>query len=390
MPDRTFVLEGGRVLCPAGFMEDASLLVENGRLSGVGEIPPEDIPPGARRIDVSGRTVLPGLIDVHVQGAGGSDLLDDDPGAVRTVARRLATLGTTAFLATTVVDTRREDQPHLERIARHAAGRPDGARILGVHLEGPFINTAKKGMIAESYIGPAGVEWLHRIEDFCGGMLAMMTVAPEVPGALEIIDELVAEGIIPALGHTNATLEEAERGFRHGIHHVTHVTNAMRSFHHREPGALGAVLMNEGLTMQIITDGVHLHPRVIRWLIRLKGAPRFALITDGIRALGLPPGEYEWTGESRFRVGRDGAARYHDGTLIGTALSQLQLCRRAMRLAGLDLPEAIRMASLYPARILGVSDRKGSIQEDKDADLLVCDDDLSPRQVFVEGREVPL
>jgi N-acetylglucosamine-6-phosphate deacetylase len=371
-------------------MAEASLLVREGRLSAIGQNLAQKLPPGTRRIDARGCTVLPGLIDLHVQGAGGSDLLDEDPDAVRTVARRLASLGTTAFLATTVVDTRREDQPHLERIARHAAGEPDGARILGVHLEGPFINTAKKGMIAERYIGAADVQWLHRIQDYCGGRLAMMTVAPELPGALEIIDALVADGIIPALGHTNATLEEAERGFRQGIRHVTHVTNAMRSFHHRQPGALGAVLMNEGLTMQIITDGVHLHPRVIRWLIQLKGASHFAVITDGIRALGLPPGEYEWTDESRFTVGENGAARYQDETLIGTALPQLRLCRRLRRLADIELTEAIRMASLYPARMLGISDRKGSIEEGKDADLVVCEEDLSPRQVFVEGRELPV
>jgi N-acetylglucosamine-6-phosphate deacetylase len=388
MIDRTFILEEGRVLTPDGFVEKTSVYVEDGTIKHVGKVPIDDLPAGARRIDVSGYTVLPGLIDLHVQGAGGSDLLDEEEDAVETVARSLAPLGTTAFLATTVVDTRRADQPHLSRIDHYDPAEAPGARILGIHLEGPFINPAKKGMIAEHFIGPASMGRLDEIEGYCGDGLAMMTIAPEVENALGIVEELRRRHIIAALGHTDATLEETERGILRGIDHVTHVTNAMRSFHHRDPGALGAVLMNQNLTMQIITDGVHIHPRVVEWLIHLKGPQRFALITDGIRALGLPPGTYEWTEDSQFTVGQSGAARYKDGTLIGTALSQLQLCRKLAEQTDIPLLEALRMASFYPAQVLGIADRKGSIQEGRDGDLVVCDQRLRPERVFVEGREI--
>ncbi len=382
--DTRYLISGGEVVTPTG-IKRAAIQVEDGRLARIGPVP-RSATQGAQTIDATGRLVLPGLIDLHVQGAGGADLLDEDPDAVRHVRSSLAAFGTTAFLATTTIDTTAPEQTHIQRIEDSPGRRPGCATLLGIHLEGPFINPEKRGMIQPKHIHDASPGYYHWVTGVCGGKLRMMTIAPEVPGALDIIRDLKRCGVVASLGHTDATYEETLRGIEAGLSHVTHVGNAMRSMHHREPGALGAVLMSDRLTAQIITDGVHLHPDFVAWLIRLKGPERFAIITDGISAMGLPPGRYRY-GELEYTV-QDGAARYGDGTLIGTALTQIELVSRAMEFAGLPLHEAVNMASLYPARIAGVSDRKGSIEQGKDADLLICDQGLGIETVLVEGEKV--
>jgi len=382
MSSARYIVRGGRIVTPSGTVT-GSVLIEDGRIGGVGDIPEEDAGQ-AEVIDARGRLILPGLIDLHVQGAGGSDLLSDDPEAVLKVAANLASFGTTAFLATTVLDTTRDDQPHIRSIVDSVGERPGCASVLGIHLEGPFISPDKKGMIQKEHIREASRDYYEWIKDICGGHLRMMTIAPEVPGALGIIEDMAGCGMIAALGHTNATYDETLKGIAAGLSHVTHTGNAMRSLHHREPGAFGAVLMSDALTMQIIADGIHLHPAVLAWLIGMKGPDRFAVITDAIGAMGMPPGEYSY-GDVGYTI-QDGACRYSDGTLIGTALTQPQMVRRLMGFSDLPLHEAVNMASLYPARIVGVSDRKGTIEEGKDADLVICDRELSVETVFVQGE----
>jgi len=378
------LIRGGDIVTPAG-VRRGDVLIESGKLARVGKITRTESR-GAQVLDATGRLVLPGMIDVHVQGAGGSDFLEGTPKAVRAVCRNLARFGTTALLATTAIDTTAPDQPHIRAIAEVMSGPAPGARILGIHLEGPFINLVKKGMIQPRFIRAPDGQYLDFIQKTCAGGLRMMTIAPELPGALDLVRALTERGVIASLGHTDATYEEALRGIEAGISHVTHTANAMRSIHHRDPGALGAALMSDSLTMQVITDGIHLHPAFLRWIVAMKGPARFALITDGISAVGLPPGRYSYGG-LEFTID-NGAARYIDGTLIGTALTQPQLVRRLMNFTDMPLHEAVNMASLYPARILGVDDRKGSLETGKDADVVICDHDLNVGTVIAEGETV--
>ncbi|MDP6439971.1 MAG: N-acetylglucosamine-6-phosphate deacetylase, partial [Candidatus Brocadiia bacterium] len=320
------LVQGGQIVTPAGVVE-GDLLVEDGKISMVGRVPREAAR-GARSVEAAGRLVLPGLVDVHVQGAGGCDILSDDPDDVTRVRRNLASFGTTSFLATTAIDVTTEDQPHVRHVLREAAAPRRGARLLGIHLEGPFVCIEKRGMIEERFICPPDGDRYRWVKGLCGGRLRMMTIAPELPGALEIIADLAASGIVASLGHTNATYEEAVRGIEAGVSHVTHIGNAMRSLHHREPGAFGAALMSEGLSAQIIADGIHLHPQMMSWIIRLKGPENCAIITDGIGAMGMPDATYNYGGLA-YTV-NDGAARYLDGTLIGTAITQLQTVQRTI------------------------------------------------------------
>ena len=383
MTDRLLV-QGGQIVTPSGVVE-GDLLVEGGKIRMLGRVP-QEAASGARSVDAAGRLVLPGLVDVHVQGAGGCDILSDDPDDVARVRRNLASFGTTSFLATTAIDVTTGDQPHVRHVLREAAASRRGARLLGIHLEGPFVSIEKRGMIEERFICAPDGDRYAWVKELCGGRLRMMTIAPELPGALEIIADLTASGIVASLGHSDATYDETVRGIEAGISHVTHIGNAMRSMHHREPGAFGAALMSEVLSAQVIADGIHLHPQMMSWIIRLKGLENCAIITDGIGAMGMPDGTYSYGGLT-YAV-NDGAARYLDGTLIGTAITQLQMVRRVIGITGLPLHDTVAMASLVPVRILGVEDRLGSLEPDKEADFLICGRDLNVEAVFIGAEQV--
>ncbi|MDP6107181.1 MAG: N-acetylglucosamine-6-phosphate deacetylase [Candidatus Brocadiia bacterium] len=383
MTDRLLV-QGGQIVTPSGVVE-GDLLVEGGKIRMLGRVP-QEAASGARSVDAAGRLVLPGLVDVHVQGAGGCDILSDDPDDVARVRRNLASFGTTSFLATTAIDVTTGDQPHVRHVLREAAAPRRGARLLGIHLEGPFVSIEKRGMIEERFICAPDGDRYAWVKELCGGRLRMMTIAPELPGALEIIADLTASGIVASLGHSDATYDETVRGIEAGISHVTHIGNAMRSMHHREPGAFGAALMSEVLSAQVIADGIHLHPQMMSWIIRLKGLENCAIITDGIGAMGMPDGTYSYGGLT-YAV-NDGAARYLDGTLIGTAITQLQMVRRVIGITGLPLHDTVAMASLVPVRILGVEDRLGSLEPDKEADFLICGRDLNVEAVFIGAEQV--
>lgn len=385
MEDR-LLIRGARIVTPTGIIE-GDVLADRGKIARIGSTLPEQTQ-GAEIVDAAGRLLLPGLVELHVQGTGGYDLISDDPDDVGRMGRKLASFGTTSYLATTVIDVAVEDQRCIRAILREAdSPTPGAARMLGIHLEGPFISVEKQGMILGKYICPPDRDRYEWVKDLCGGQLRMMTIAPEHEGALPIIEDMAAGGeIVPTLGHTNATYEEAVAGIEAGLRHVCHTANAMRSVHHRDPGALGAALMCDALTLQIICDGVHLHPAMIAWMMRLKGADRCAIITDGVGATGLPPGTYTYDGK-KYIVDR-GACRHESGRLMGTATTQLRMVKLTEGFTGLPLHEVVRMASLTPAAIVGADDRLGSIEEGKEADLLICDEELNVEGVFIGGRRV--
>lgn len=334
-------------------------------------------------IDIGGQIVSPGFIDIHIQGAGGCDILDGSVKSLRTISKTLAGFGVTGFLATSVVNPERGNA-HLKVLAGHWRDDFGGARILGLHLEGPFINPAKRGGIAESAIYPASEKRLNEIFDITADSLKMMTIAPELKDSREVIDRLQAHGCIPSLGHTAANYQQTKRAFDWGIRHVTHVFNAMPPLHHREPGPLLAILDSADVSVQIISDGVHLHPGIARLLGRSLGFGRCICITDGIQAIGLPEGRYEYNG--REYTSRAGVARYDDGTLIGTALALNEIGARFQKFTGCSLEEAVDSISLNPARLLGLDHRKGRLQPGYDADLVVMDREFGVKMTLLRGN----
>jgi len=372
-----------RLFDQADSRRTTSVLIEDGIIGRVGQI--DSAAQCDNILDAKGRTIAPGFIDVHIQGAGGADILDATPEALKTISQTCARFGTTSFLATTVFTPDQENK-HLAVAGDYVGRDLAGANLLGIHLEGPFISPQKKGMILPECISAPSLQLLEKIQDVTNGRLRMMTIAPELPGSTPIIERLVSSGVVASLGHSNATYEQTLAGFDAGISHVTHLFNAMPPLHHRSPGPLIAIFQAESVTAQLICDGVHIHPSVLKLAFGLLGPQRVIPITDGMQAIGLPDGKYFYNGIEY--EARDGTARYKDGTLIGTALGLSQLLQRLITFTGCPPDVAIKTVTENPARLLGIEKRKGFIAPGKDADVILLDRDYSVNTTIVGGKVV--
>lgn len=343
------------------------------------------VEPNMPALDARGRHVVPGFIDVHIQGAGGADVLDGTPEALEAISRTCARFGVTGFLATTVFHTE-GDNAHLVAAARAVDQDLGGARLLGIHLEGPFISLQKRGMIQPRNIRPPSPRVLEKIFELTESVPLMMTIAPELDGALDLVERLSANGAIASIGHTMATYDQARAGIDAGISHVTHLFNAMPSLHHRAPGPLTACAEARHVSAQIIPDGVHVHPSVVRLAYELFGPDRLVTITDGMQAVGLPEGRYTYNGIEY--ESRSGTARYDNGTLIGTALGLNELGGRLNTFTGCGLAAALDTLTTVPARVLG-SEAAGSVPvEGAPGDLAIVDNDLTVWATVVDGAVV--
>jgi len=360
-----------------------SILIRKGVIEGIGDA--NAFARADQTLDAQGRIAAPGFIDVHIQGAGGADVLDATPQALETMSRTCARFGVTGFLATTVYKPGQPNR-HLA-VAADCIGRDlGGARLLGVHLEGPFISSAKRGMIQPDCLAEPSTTVLKDIRNLLGGSLKMMTIAPELPGSIDIIKALVESGTIASLGHSKATYDQAIGGFEAGITHVTHLFNAIPSLLHRDPGPLAAIFERPDITCQVITDGVHIHPSVVRLAFHAIGPKRFLTITDGMHAMGLPEGRYTYN--NLEYESKDGTARYKDGTLIGTALGLNQIMARLRQFTRCSLPVAIKTITENPAQVLGLAGTVGGIVPRQEANLVLLDDDLTVCATIVAGRLV--
>lgn len=378
---QTLLVRNCRLLDQPGRDSLHDVLIEGGRVVQIQAI--REASTRGEVIDAGGRLAIPGLIDLHIQGAGGCDVLDGTHESLATISKTLARFGTTAFLATTVVKPLKKNA-HL-KIARDVAGMDlGGATMLGIHLEGPFINAKKRGGIDPASIYGSSPAAVAEVLEATGDKLRMMTVAPELPGNVGVIRESTARGVVASFGHSDATYEETQIGFAAGISHVTHLFNAMPQLHHRTPGPLAAIFEYADATLQIISDGHHLHPGVVRLIYRLAGPRRCVCITDGISGMGLPEGSYTYNG--REYTTRDGAARYTDGTLIGSTTTLLEIALKFKEFTGCSLSEAIQTVTLNPARTLGFDMKKGCIAPGFDADIVLLSNELTVSATIVEGK----
>lgn len=377
-------LRGARVVTPGGVVE-GDVVVRDGRIAAVAG---DGVPgaPGTEAgevVELAGRWLLPGFVDLHVHGGGGADCTTADPDEVRAVARFHARHGTTALVATTVTAPV-EDLLAATAAIRTAALAPErgAAEVLGAHLEGPFLNPARRGAMDPGQLRAPDPELLARL--LAGGGVRIVSLAPELPGALALVEAAVAAGARVSLAHTDASYEQALAAVERGASAVTHAFNAMRPLDHRAPGVLGAALADDRLTCELICDGVHVHPAAATLLMRAKGPERVALVTDAIAAAGLPDGPSRLG--SRPVLVRDGRATLPDGaTIAGSALTLDVAVRNAVRRCGASVAQAAAMAATTPARLLGIADRKGAIAPGRDADLVVLDEQLAPRGVLVRG-----
>lgn len=374
---KPYTLRASHLITPEERHSPGWLRIEGGKIAGVGA----GEPAGEAR-DLGDVTLAPGFIDLHVHGGGGYSLTGGDPMDVAAFARWAPSTGVTSFLATVVASDVEEGERCLQAIAQAR----DAPGLVGVNLEGPFLNPERRGAIPGSWISPPDTSLFDRLHQAGDGMLRVMTVAPEMPGAEGVIELALRRGVVVSAGHTDATYAEALRAFQAGASHLTHALNAMRPFHQREPGTIGAALDSDGVTIEVIADGVHLHPSAVRLLVRSFGTERVALVTDGIPHAGAGEGTFE-IGGAAAEV-RDGRALLPDGTIAGSVVTMDRAVRNAVDWSICGLAEAVGMASTVPARVAGLGERKGHLAAGCDADVIAIDGSGSVVATWQCGRPV--
>ena len=357
-----------------------SIVIDDEQIVAVREGVQPHVP--AARVD---GVIVPGFVDIHVHGGNGADFMDATDEAVARVASFHALHGTTALAATTLSGSREAIRDAVAAIARVAHVRPNSAaEICGIHLEGPYINVHRAGAQSVASIRPADIHEVDALLAQAPDLRWIMTLAPELDGARGLIEHF-RDRVLFSIGHTAADYAEASVALEWGASHFTHLFNAMTGVHHREPGTAGAALVSADATAELIADGIHVHPAVLR-MAATAMPRRIALVTDAVRAAGMPEGRYKLY-EHEFSV-TAGAARLVDGTLAGSVLTMQRAVQNMVELAGLPFEMVIPLATEVPARLLGVSDRKGKIAAGYDADLVVLSPKFDVERVFVRGHEL--
>ena len=378
------------IVLPDHIAANCDMLIIDGVIDAIGRNLPAD--QDANTCDFSGDMMIPGLIDTHVHGAGGCDIMDGTAESLARMRRALLREGTTAFLGTTLSSSVEQLLAVLKNInyGRKDASHPGQAELLGVHLEGPFLNSDYKGAHSGKYIPPSipggDVALLTQLVNAYPDLIRILTFAVDRVDATALIAVCQRHGIIPSAGHTAADYMTMSRTAAAGTRRITHAFNAMPGIHHRKPGPMTEGLLNADIELELIADGVHVHPAILEMTFRLKPQDKVTLVSDGTRSVGMPEGEYELGG--LMTTVKNGIARLADGTIAGSAYPLLQGIRTMVQVLNRPLQEAVRFASLNPARALGVDHRLGSLEAGKDATFVRLSSDLTVKQVWVQGELV--
>jgi N-acetylglucosamine-6-phosphate deacetylase len=384
----------GSLITDSGIVPDGMVVARDGHIAYAGPYDPAEVPPDAERIDAAGLYISPGFIDIHVHGGAGSDFMDATAGDVETVFRYHAAHGTTALCPTTATAPLSEILAALEALERYRS-RPVWSRALGAHIEGPYLAMSKRGCHLPEYVrNPSPCEWTQILDR---GPIASMTLAPELEGARPLIEELHRRGARASAGHSEALFHEMDEAVAWGVSHVTHLycamTDAMNNRwrgtpHPRAGGIVEAVYLDDRLSSELITDGKHLSREMLLLAYRNKGYEKLAIVTDAMRGAGMPDGQYAF-GPRHGMVAtvRNREARIPDGTALASSVFPMnEMVRTFRELVGCPLWQAVRMASLTPAEIIGVDRELGSLAPGKWADIVLLDQDLEVEEVYVGGR----
>jgi N-acetylglucosamine-6-phosphate deacetylase len=383
VPQKMLVITKAMIVTPATTIPDGTVVIEEGRIQSVGRSNDVSIPLGVKTIDARGLFLTPGFIDLQINGAFGYDFTKD-PGQIWVAAAKLVRYGITSFLPT-IVSTSLKNVREAQSVLMQKSGLASrGATPLGLHVEGPFLNPAKRGAHNPKHLRLPTVrdvsEWMPETG------IRQVTLAPELTGALDAIKVLVKNGVVVSAGHSIAGFEEAKSGIEAGIRYATHVFNGMPVLHHREPALTGAVLADERVTVGLIADGIHVHPALIKLLWQLLWDGRLNLVTDSMAALGKDPGTYR-LGDLTVTVTGE-TCRLSDGTLAGSILSLDKAIRNLISYTGCSLAQAVRTVTATPATVLGIANRKGQIAPGFDADLVLLSPGFDVEATFVDGSVV--
>ncbi|TYP71062.1 N-acetylglucosamine-6-phosphate deacetylase [Paenibacillus methanolicus] len=363
-------------------LRSVDVWIREGIIAHIGTEALMDIDPKSCEImEGNGHLLIPGMIDVHIHGANGFDMMDGTENSIQEVSRACALTGCTSFLVTSVSSSM-EDLLALLRAVKRVIGHEIGAKIAGIHLEGPYLNVKRKGMQNERFLRHPDMNEMKQIFQEAGELIKMVTIAPELPGAMELIQFLKERGVVIAVAHSDATYEEAKEAFQAGASHVTHCFNGMRPIHHRDPGLVVAAFEEDHVSLQAIVDQVHLHPAIVRLMHRIKGPEGMVLITDALQAMGLGDGVYQFGGHEV--TVKSGEARLTDGTLASSTVTMNEALRLTVSL-GIPLIDAVAMASTTPARILGMS-QLGKIEIGYRADLVLLDPQYQVQWAMIDGK----
>lgn len=359
--------------------EDGEIVIRDGLISGERE-------DGGEVIDGEGCYAIPGLIDIHFHGCKGYDFCDGTKEAIHEIAKYEASIGVTAISPATMTLPVEQLEEILATAAAYKKEAVDEADLIGVNMEGPFISKEKKGAQDATYIIPCTKEIFHRFQSAAQGLVKYIGVAPEREGALEFVEQ-VKDEVNVSLAHTNASYEDAKAAYDRGADHAVHLYNAMPPFTHRAPGVIGAVADSEHVTAELICDGVHIHPSVVRATFKMLGADRIILISDSMRATGMPDGEYTLGGLA-VNVTGSRATLVSNGALAGSATNLLDCMRTVVKEMGIPLETAVACATMNPAKSLGTYDKYGSLTPGKKGNVVLLDKELNLKAVIKDGKRI--
>jgi len=377
----------GKILTPHRIINKGLILIRDSRIYAVGEEKALTTPENADILDLRKLTVLPGFIDIHLHGWGGHDFRSPDMEHVNEVNALLPSHGVTSHLMTICNLSGKRLQDTIKRANDYISSQAEGSRAAGLHLEGPFLNPRMKGAMEEDSFSKPDLRLLKSLLKRGEGNIKMMTLSPELEGAMDLLPELQTAGVTPSAGHSDADYIQAVEAARRGIKHATHTFNAMGPLHHRKPGLAGAVLTQDTVTAEFIPDDVHLHPAAVKLLLRAKGASRTVTVTDAHPMAGLEPGNYRDLYGREVVVGND-AVRLADGKLAGGATPMNRLICNILEDTEISLAEAVATATINPARVIGIDSLTGSIEAGKDADIVAVDTAMNVRLTMARGKIV--
>ncbi|MGW1542948.1 N-acetylglucosamine-6-phosphate deacetylase [Streptomyces sp. NPDC002309] len=375
-PPGVTALTGARVVLPTGVADDGEVVVEGGRIAA-------HAPAGAEVIDLTGHWIVPGFVDIHNHGGGGASFTSGTVDEVLHGIRTHRLHGTTTLVASTVTG----DMDFLSHRAGLLSELAEQGDIAGIHFEGPFISPCRKGAHSEELLRDPQPADVRKLIDAARGQARMLTLATELPGGIDSVRLLVEQGVIAAVGHTDATYEQTVEAVDAGATVATHLFNAMPALGHRSPGPIAALLEDERVTVELINDGTHLHPAALELAFRHAGAERVAFITDAMDAAGFGDGRY-MLGPLEVEVSQGVARLVEGGSIAGSTLTQDRAFKRAVTIDRIPVEDAVRALSANPARLLGMDDRIGSLEPGKDADLVILDADFDLKGVMRRGEWV--